>query len=191
MPEGNENTPTTPAAPGGPLEALASGRQGGQPAPSAPQGQQPQAAQPPAAATQPSGEQAPPWERDGQQFDPERAWNRIQGMQRDLEAARSRVNEFEQAAMTDQQRLEQRATTAEEAAATAQRDLARYRVAAAKGVPPDLLSGDSEEAMTAQADQLLAFRGEQVAPVPSFDGGIRTPSAGVDMNQEIRRRMRG
>lgn len=190
------------------------------PAPEAPAGgQQPQtleglagqrqAAAPPtqpAASTTPEGQQQPPatlesgqapWERDGQPFDPERAWQRIQNMQRDLDAARTqattlqgRVTEFEQSAMTDQQRLEARATQAEQAAAESQRELMRYRVAAAKGVPAELLHGDDEAAMTAHADQLLTFRGEQPAPgVPSFDGGARTPSAGTDMNQLLRRQL--
>lgn len=181
MPEG------TPAADGGvtnTLEGLAANRQNPSEAPST---------TPPAEtpATQSSGEQAPPWERDGKPFDPERAWTRIQNMQRDLETARTRVTEFEQAAMTDQQRVEARATAAEEAATSAQRELARYRVAADKGVPADLLAGSTEEEMAAHADRLIAFGGQRTPPVPSFDGGARTPTEGADMNDLLRRRLRG
>lgn len=184
MPEG------TPAADGGQpntLEGLAANRQNpGTPAPAADAPNTP-----PAEAPAPQGEQVPPWERDGQQFDPERAWTRIQNMQRDLETARSRVTEFEQAAMTDQQRIEARAAAAEEAATNAQRELARYRVAADKGVPADLLAGTTEEEMAAHADRLIAFGGQRPPAVPSFDGGARTPTEGADMNDLLRRRLRG
>jgi len=66
------------------------------------------AAEPPAAEAT-----TPPWERDGEQFDPERAWARIQAQKADLDAIRAerdsfktKVAEFEDAQLTEAQRTE-------------------------------------------------------------------------------------
>lgn len=57
-------------------------------------------------------EAAPPWERSGEPFDPERAWNRIQSMKADLDAARAErdgykatIDEAERAKLTETERL--------------------------------------------------------------------------------------
>jgi DNA-binding helix-hairpin-helix protein with protein kinase domain len=96
---------------------------------------------------------------------------------------------YQESQKTEAQKLTEAKAAAEKAATDAQQELTRYKVAAAKGVPAELLSGADEDEMAASADRLLAFRG---APsVPSFDGGARTPAEGQDMNQLIRRRVRG
>lgn len=107
----------------------------------------------------------------------------------DLKAKAAKFDEIEEANKTEIQRATEARQAAEQAAAAATRDLARYKVAAAKGVPAELLVGDDEESIAAYADQLIAFRGNQ--PAPSFDGGARTPApTGQDMNALIRQRAR-
>lgn len=60
-------------------------------------------------------------------------------------------------------------------AANALRDL-RYKVAGEKGLPADLLTGDTEEVMKAQADAILAFAKPSGYPkLP--DGGEARPGA--------------
>jgi hypothetical protein len=63
---------------------------------------------------------------------------------------------------------------------TAQRDalavqVQRLTVAASKGVPVDLLTADTTEALNAQADQLLAFAAGRRSPVPDPSQGARKP----------------
>lgn len=59
--------------------------------------------------------------------------------------------------------------------ATAERSELRLRVAAEKGVPADLLNGDTEDALVAAADALLAFQRSAGAssnhgPISGLDG---------------------
>lgn len=112
----------------------------------------------------------------------------------EFKAKAAKLDEIEQANQTEIERVTSQARQAEERAATAARELLRYKVAAEKGVPADLLSGDDEESIAAHADQLLAFRGavaNEPPSVPAFDNGPRaTPAAGSDMNSLIRGQLR-
>ena len=92
------------------------------------------------------------------------------------------------AAYEDAQKTE--AQKQQEALEKAQRELAeltvaktRAEVAAAKGVPAELLSGGTQEELEASADALIAFRGEQSAPTPSGPvvpgEGQSTPTGGL------------
>ncbi len=56
---------------------------------------------------------------------------------------------------------DQKLQAAEEKAAKAERELARYKVAAETGVPAHLLNGDDEDAMRDHAKALIEFRGQQ------------------------------
>lgn len=169
----------------GPLESLVAQRSAGTTEPT--QQQQP-------------GEQVPPWERDGQPFDPERAWNLVTSLRGERETLRaereqlaSEVSQFRNAQLTDAQRLEQ-----ERDALRAERDQAaseaiRLRVAVRHGLTEedfDLLGTGTEEEIDARAQRLVE-RSRQAPAVPSFDGGARTPTAGADMNALIRRRLSG
>lgn len=80
--------------------------------------------------------------------------------------ALAKVKEFEDRDKSEAQKQQ-------EALEKAQRELAeltvaktRAEVAAAKGVPADLLTGGTQEELEASADALIAFRGEPVAPSP-------------------------
>ena len=80
--------------------------------------------------------------------------------------ALAKVKEFEDRDKSESQKQQ-------EALEKAQRELAeltvaktRAEVAAAKGVPADLLTGGTQEELEASADALIAFRGEAAAPSP-------------------------
>lgn len=156
-------------------------------------------------------QQAPPWEREGQQFDPERAWNLIQSLrgERDelrgeRETLQGRVSEFEQQSMSEQERLTHRATTAEQQAQSTAAELTQIRVALTHGFVTrnedgtysldgdaiDLLGTGTEEELTARAARIAALRTpqQQEAGPASFDGGPRTPTAPPqDMNTFLRK----
>lgn len=89
-------------------------------------------------------------------------------------AAEARIKEFEDRDKTEAQK-------AADALAAAQAELAeltvaktRAEVAAAKGVPANLLSGSSQEELEASADALIAFRGEP-AKGPVIPGQGKAP----------------
>ena len=82
-----------------------------------------------------------------------------------------RFDEFEESQKTEQQRLADRAATAEAKVVEIEARALRAEVAAAKGIPAALLSGSTQEELEASADALLAFRGEK--PKPDFGGGDR------------------
>lgn len=99
------------------------------------------------------------------------------------EDAAKRLAELEDAQKTEAQKQQ-------EALEKAQRELAeltvaktRAEVAAAKGVPAELLSGGTQEELEASADALIAFRGEQSVPTPSGPvvpgEGQSTPTGGL------------
>jgi hypothetical protein len=84
-----------------------------------------------------------------------------------------------------------RKEAADQASAPLAKELARYKVALAKGLSADdleFLTGDTEEEMAARADKLLERIGA-AKPAPQFNGGPRTPAAGTSMNDLIRQQM--
>lgn len=94
-------------------------------------------------------------------------------------AAADRLAALEEAQKSEAEKQADRVAKAEKAAAEANRELLRYRVAAAKGVDPELLAGDDEAAMTAHADRLIAWRGDQkpAGPRPDPSQGARQGAA--------------
>ncbi|MFJ4418283.1 MULTISPECIES: hypothetical protein [unclassified Streptomyces] len=116
------------------------------------------------------------------------AERREKEQRKQLDTLSARLAEFEDRDKTESERLSTRATSAEKRAEQAEHSLLRLRVAAAKKLPPELadrLQGDTEDAVTADADRLLAaFR---TAQTPSFDGGARTTARPTSMNDLIRR----
>jgi molecular chaperone GrpE (heat shock protein) len=108
--------------------------------------------------------------------------------ERARKALQSEVENYKQRDLTDQQKLEQRATAAEKVAEDATRELSRLRAARAAGLDiedADLVTGSTEAEMKASAERLFArFGGTRT----DFDGGARTPAGKpVDMNDLIRR----
>lgn len=88
---------------------------------------------------------------------------------------------------TEQQKLTDALAKAQAEAATARSEALRLQVAAAKGVPADLLTGSTQEELDAAADRLLAFRGDQPATPPPFLGqGQRSTPPAQDGNAWLR-----
>lgn len=98
-------------------------------------------------------------------------------------AKANKFDELEEANKTEMQKLIERAEKAESLAnqlqAAQQRTNLALQVAAAKGVPAELLTADTQEAMEAQADQLLAFRSTATPATPPA-----APPAGVIGNAD-------
>jgi hypothetical protein len=105
-------------------------------------------------------------------------------------ALEARLKEFEDRDKTESQKLAEARQAAEQRATAAESALARYRVAATKGVPAELverLRGDTEDELAADADRLLELVGG-VRRTPDYDGGARqTAGKPADMNTLIRR----
>lgn len=107
-------------------------------------------------------------------------------------AAEAEVSTYKQRDMTEQQKLEQRASESEKAAETATRELNRLRAAAAAGLEladADLITGSTPEEMKANAERLAKRFG---GGTTNFDGGTRaTAGRAADMNDLIRRAASG
>lgn len=76
------------------------------------------------------------------------------------EDAAKRLAEIEEANKTEAQKAQERLEAAERRASELEAKASRAEVAAAKGVPMELLSGSTREELEASAEALLAFRGE-------------------------------
>jgi len=81
----------------------------------------------------------------------------------ELRAKAAKLAEIEESNKTEAQKLAERAEAAERRAAEYESKALRAEVAAAKGVPVNLLTGSTQEELEAAADALIAFRGEQKA----------------------------
>ncbi|WP_432091021.1 hypothetical protein [Streptomyces sp. NRRL F-5630] len=116
------------------------------------------------------------------------AERREKEQRKQLDTLTARIAEFEDRDKTEAERLSSRLTSAEKRAEQAEHSLLRLRVAAAKKLPPELadrLQGDTEDAVTADADRLLAAL--RIQQTPSFDGGARATARPTSMNDLIRR----
>lgn len=91
----------------------------------------------------------------------------------DLKAKADKFKEFEDAQKTEAQKAQERLDAAEKRAVELELKATRAEVAAAKGVPVELLSGGTQAELEAAADALIQFRGEQ-APA----GTLRVPNEG-------------
>ncbi|MGO2313010.1 MAG: hypothetical protein ACTIOA_07285 [Brachybacterium tyrofermentans] len=97
-----------------------------------------------------------------------------QSLLADLKKARDQVKAFKEA---EEQREREKLSDIERAQAERddfrtkweQAEQARLRsdIARTKGVDPELLTGATEEEMTAHADRLLTWRGDKPAPAPN------------------------
>lgn len=108
--------------------------------------------------------------------------------ERETAALKARLTELEQRDMTELQKQQARADAAEKAAAESAAAVLRFKVAAEKQVPAELLeflTAGTEKDLAAQADKLLSLG----TGTPAFDGGARGGGAAkpTDMNALIRR----
>jgi hypothetical protein len=81
----------------------------------------------------------------------------------ELKAKAAKLAEIEEANKTEAEKAQARAEAAEKRAIELEAKALRAEVAAAKGVPVNLLTGSTQEELEAAADALIAFRGEQKA----------------------------
>ena len=91
-----------------------------------------------------------------------------------------RFDALEEANKTELERVTARAEAAEKAAADREAQLLRVQIAAAKGVPADLIAGSTQDELEASADALLAFKGvAPVVPDAAGLGAVGTPIGGA------------
>lgn len=102
---------------------------------------------------------------------------------REAEATRSKLKQYEDRDKTEMEKVAERATEAERRAQQAETALVRIRVATTKGLPSELadrLQGDNEREMAADADRLLSLvrprNGTQVPKGPQGGGADQTMS---------------
>ena len=103
--------------------------------------------------------------------------------------AAARLKEIEDAAKSAEQKALEELATYKSQAESATAQLLKYEVAASKNVPAALLNGATKEELEAQADALLAFRGEvpeAPAPTPNLRQGAQGESAQGDVNANLR-----
>ena len=91
-------------------------------------------------------------------------------------AAADKLAELEESQKSEAQKLADRLAAAEQRATQAEAKAERSRIAAEKGVPAELLVGDTAEALESFADALVAFRGEApkrpAAPPAAGQGNV-------------------
>lgn len=90
---------------------------------------------------------------------------------RELRHKAAEYDKYAESQKTELQKITERAEKAEKAAAEAAAKSLRLEVAAAKGVPADLLTADTAEALEAQAAALLAFKGTLPTAPPATGQG--------------------
>ncbi|MGH8794553.1 MAG: hypothetical protein ACRDXX_18125, partial [Stackebrandtia sp.] len=130
------------------------------------------------ADTAPRGPEVPPWERDGQSFDPERAWNLIRNL-------RAEVAEAKRTAARDTDGGDGKASELSRRVEALSSQLARERVARKHELPDelvDLLGDGDEKALAERAEKLIAWRDQTTAeaePVP-LRRPAQKPRGGAD-----------
>lgn len=90
--------------------------------------------------------------------------------------AAKRLSEIEEANKTEAQKAAERLTALERENEALKTSSLRAEVAAAKGVPLALLTGASREELEAQAEALIAYRGEKKPAVDPALGREAAPS---------------
>lgn len=133
------------------------------------------------AGGNPAGGEAPPWEREGQTFDPARAWALVQSLRGERDTIRTerdtykgKVTDAERAAMTDLQRAQTEAQENAQAAETSAGETARLRAAIKYGLTEEdlgFLAGVKPDEVDAKAKALATRLG-----IPAPGGGQRPPS---------------
>ncbi|PLS23792.1 hypothetical protein BLI708_00340 [Bifidobacterium imperatoris] len=118
--------------------------------------------------------QKPPWERDGEEFSPEKAWNLIQHLREDnsklktaSEASSAKLREIEDAKLTEQEKLQRDLKETREQ--LAQVNMAKAWAEARAKYPSlteqdfDLIGGDNPEEVMDKAAKLAARIDAQAA----------------------------
>lgn len=140
-------------------------------------GQEPEHTQPDAPAARPS-------RRLSLDDMPEEIRDHVRELRKENETRRLKLKDYEDRDKSEQQKLEERATTAEGRVTAAELKVARYEVAAEVGLPLKYaarVQGSTKEELEADAKQLMKDFGlaggedEGGAGGSGFDGGVRRP----------------
>lgn len=94
----------------------------------------------------------------------------------DLKAKAEKFAEWENSQKTEAEKQKEALESAQRELAEARLTATRAQVAAAKGVPLELLSGTTQEELEASAVALIAFRGQQASLHVSTEGTTSTSS---------------
>lgn len=93
--------------------------------------------------------------------------------------AAAQLAKIEEASKTEAEKLAERASKAEQTAATAQAEALRWRTAAKHGISDEdaeiFLTGTTEETLTRQAERLATLRAPQGTPAAVAPPGQQTP----------------
>lgn len=104
----------------------------------------------------------------------------------DLKAKAEKLAQIEEANKTEAEKAQERLDAAEKRAGELELRATKAEVAAAKGVPAELLSGSTQDELEAAADALIAFRGEQkVSPRADHSQGPADKNGPTDPAQEF------
>src|SRR5690606_30445158 len=106
----------------------------------------------------------------------------------ELKAKAAKLAEFEESQKTEAQKAQERLDAAEKRAAELELKATRAEVAAAKGVPVELLSGSTQEELETAADKLIACKGEP-AKGPVIPGQGTMPAAAHESADDWLRQM--
>lgn len=130
-----------------------------------------------APATPPAVEDAPP-----AQAKPETDWKaearKHEARAKENAGAAAKLAALEDAAKTDAERLNERAAAAEKRVADLEMAALRSTVAAKHGIAPDLLHGDTVEALNEHAAKLTAWA-KAARPTGDVDQGVQEHKGGV------------
>jgi hypothetical protein len=100
------------------------------------------------------------------------------------ETAAKRLAELEESQKTEAQKAQERLDAAEKRAVELELKATRAEVAAAKGVPVELLNGGTREELEASADALIQFKGAKPNG-PVIPGQGTAPAAGSKTTAEL------
>ena len=89
-----------------------------------------------------------------------------------------RLDEIEEQSKSEIQKAIEAREAAEKRASAAEVKSLRASIAVAKGIDPDLLTGSTEEEITAAAEKLLAWRGAAAPAVPAAKPSTSSDDAG-------------
>lgn len=146
-----------------------------------------------------------PWERDGEEFDAQRAWDTIQHLRRqngtlktDRETLQGRVTEFEQQGLSEVDKLTRRAEKSDATAQAANGELTRLQVALKHGLVAEkdgafvldedamkLLGTGTAEELDERAKLISARSAKQPQQSRGFTHGPTGQAPKGDMNSLI------
>lgn len=103
----------------------------------------------------------------------------------ELKANAAKFNEWQESQKTEAQKQAERTAELERENAELKAGKTRAEVAAAKGVPSELLSGSTKEELEASADALIKFRGEQGSKPLHVPNEGKSPIKQADSEHEF------